>query len=168
MADTPAQYKSPLTAQQVDAALTKLAGNDIADFVTKADLLQLVYPVGSIYISTNNVSPQTFLGGTWTQIQGRFLLAASSSYAAGSTGGEAAHKLTQAELPNYSLPVTNGSDLVYSKNGSTEGAHVQTQSSGWGIPNWEAKTVTVASGGSGQSHNNMPPYLAVYMWKRTK
>ena len=79
MADTPAQYKSALTAQQVDAALTKLAGNDIADFVTKADLLQLVYPVGSIYISTNNVSPQTFLGGTWTQIQDRFLLAASST-----------------------------------------------------------------------------------------
>lgn len=126
------------------------------------------WPIGSIYMSVNSTSPASLFGGTWEKLSNTFLLAASSSYPAGSTGGEFTHKLTQSELPNYSLSVTNGSNVIRSKTGNTADAHVQTQSSGWGIPNWESKTVTVASGGSGEAHNNMPPYLAVYMWKRTK
>ena len=39
-------------------------------------LVDIIYPVGSIYMSTNNASPATLFGGSWTQIQGRFLLAA--------------------------------------------------------------------------------------------
>lgn len=126
------------------------------------------WPVGSIYITVSNTSPAALFGGTWERISERFLLGASSSYPAGGTGGEFTHKLTQSELPNYSLSVTNGSNVIRSKTGNTADAYVQTQSGGWGIPNWEAKTVTVASGGSGEAHNNMPPYLAVNMWKRTK
>lgn len=126
------------------------------------------WPIGSIYMTVSNTSPESLFGGTWERISERFLLGASSSYPAGSTGGESAHTLTQSELPNYSLSVTNGSNVIRSKTGNTADAYVQTQSGGWGIPNWESKTVTVASGGSGEAHNNMPPYLAVYMWKRTK
>ena len=126
------------------------------------------WPIGSIYITVSNTSPATLFGGTWERISERFLLGASSSYPAGGTGGEFTHKLTQNELPNYSLSVTNGSNVIRSKTGNSADAYVQTQSSGWGIPNWESKTVTVASGGSGEAHNNMPPYLAVNMWKRTK
>lgn len=126
------------------------------------------WPIGSIYMSVNSTSPASLFGGTWEKLSNTFLLAASSSYPAGSTGGEFTHKLTQSELPNYSLSVTNGSNVIRSKTGKTADAYVQTQPSGWGIPNWESKTVTVASGGSGEAHNNMPPYLAVYMWKRTK
>lgn len=126
------------------------------------------WPVGSIYMSVSSTSPATLFGGTWERIYERFLLGASSSYPAGGTGGEFTHKLTQSELPNYSLSVTNGSNVIRSKTGNIADAYVQTQSGGWGIPNWESKTVTVASGGSGEAHNNMPPYLAVYMWKRTK
>lgn len=126
------------------------------------------WPIGSIYITVSNTSPATLFGGTWERISERFLLGASSSYPAGGTGGEFTHKLTQSELPNYSLSVTNGSNVIRSKTGNYADAYVQTQSGGWGIPNWESKTVTVASGGSGEAHNNMPPYLAVNMWKRTK
>lgn len=126
------------------------------------------WPVGSIYITVSNTSPAALFGGTWERISERFLLGASSSYPAGGTGGEFAHTLTQSELPNYSLSVTNGSNVIRSKTGNSADAYVQTQSGGWGIPNWESKTVTVASGGSGKAHNNMPPYLAVNMWKRTK
>lgn len=126
------------------------------------------WPIGSIYMTVSNTSPESLFGGTWERISERFLLGASSSYPAGSTGGEFAHKLTQSELPNYSLSVANGSNVIRSKTGSSADAYVQTQSSGWGIPNWESKTVTVASGGSGKAHNNMPPYLSVWIWKRTK
>lgn len=126
------------------------------------------WPIGSIYMTVSNTSPESLFGGTWERISERFLLGASSSYPAGSTGGEFAHTLTQSELPNYSLPVANGSNVIRSKTGSYADAYVQTQSSGWGIPNWESKTVTVASGGSGKAHNNMPPYLSVWIWKRTK
>lgn len=126
------------------------------------------WPIGSIYMTVSNTSPESLFGGTWERISERFLLGASGSFPAGATGGEFAHTLTQSELPNYSLSVTNGSNVIRSKTGSSADAYVQTQSEGWGIPNWESKTVTVASGGSGKAHNNMPPYLAVYMWKRTK
>lgn len=126
------------------------------------------WPIGSIYMTVSNTSPGSLFGGTWERISERFLLGASSSYPAGSTGGESAHTLTQSELPNYSLSVANGSNVIRSKTGSSADAYVQTQSSGWGIPNWESKTVTVASGGSGAAHNNMPPYLSVWIWKRTK
>ena len=126
------------------------------------------WPIGSIYMTVSNTSPESLFGGTWERISERFLLGASGSFPAGATGGESAHTLTQSELPNYSLSVTNGSNVIRSKTGSSADAYVQTQSGGWGIPNWESKTVTVASGGSGKAHNNMPPYLAVYMWKRTK
>lgn len=126
------------------------------------------WPIGSIYMTVSNTSPESLFGGTWERISERFLLGASSSYPAGSTGGESAHTLTQSELPNYSLSVANGSNVIRSRTGSYADAYVQTQSSGWGIPNWESKTVTVASGGSGKAHNNMPPYLSVLIWKRTK
>lgn len=126
------------------------------------------WPIGSIYMSVSSTSPASLFGGTWERISDRFLFAASSSYPAGSTGGEFTHKLTQSELPDYSLSVANGSNVIRSKTGSSADAYVQTQSSGWGIPNWESKTVTVASGGSGAAHNNMPPYLSVWMWKRTR
>ena len=121
-----------------------------------------------ILIPWTRAETYKFMGGTWERISERFLLGASGSFPAGATGGESAHTLTQSELPNYSLSVTNGSNVIRSKTGSSADAYVQTQSGGWGIPNWESKTVTVASGGSGKAHNNMPPYLAVYMWKRTK
>lgn len=126
------------------------------------------WPVGSIYITVSNTSPAALFGGTWERISERFLLGASSSYPAGGTGGEFTHKLTQSELPNYSLSVTNGSNVIRSRTGNIADAYVQTQLGNWGIPNWESKTITVASGGSGEAHNNMPPYLAVNMWKRTK
>lgn len=119
-------------------------------------MLNFVYPVGSIYMSANNVSPQVFLGGTWQQIQGQFLLAASSSYPAGSTGGEAEHTLTNEELPKY----TNGQ--VYSGN-----TNANNVSSWLSVPEGTDMAYGALSLGGGQAHNNMPPYLAVYMWQRT-
>ena len=66
------------------------------------DLLNKVYPVGSIYMSVVNVSPASFLGGTWQAIeQGRMLMSAGSSWKVLTTGGNAYHTLTVAELPAH-------------------------------------------------------------------
>lgn len=127
-------------------------------YLTKASVLNLIYPVGSIYMSVNNVSPQNFLGGTWAKIEGRFLLSADSSHAAGSTGGEETHTLTVNEIPSHHHEIT-----IYQYDPSSS-AH-QAINSG-DVPTRYGSVSTSYAGG-GQPHNNMPPYLAVYMWKRT-
>jgi hypothetical protein len=125
--------------------------------VGEKSLLDLVYPVGSVYISMTATSPQELFGGSWQQLKDRFLLAAGE-YPAGSTGGEKEHTLTVAEMPAHSHTV---SGRVNGEAGSGDGA--------WDYSgNWpkEANGATAATGG-GEAHNNMPPYLAVYMCKRT-
>ena len=115
------------------------------------------YPVGSIYLSTSSTSPATLFGGTWQRIQDRFLLCAGSTYAAGKTGGEATHTLTVAEMPSHSHSFT-----MYSDN---YGESYYNRIPGNGSAG--ARSVTTTSNGGGAAHNNMPPYLSVYAWKRT-
>lgn len=64
-------------------------------------LVDIVYPVGSIYMSVNSVSPATLFGGTWQAISGRFLLAAGGNYSLGSTGGAATKTLTVENMPSH-------------------------------------------------------------------
>lgn len=125
-------------------------------------LIDMVYPVGSIYISVNNVSPQVFWGGVWTALGGQFLLGANTTYPAGTTGGEATHTLTTSEIPSHTHNIKFG-------GGDAEQTIVAgrsyVQSTRW----WwsDASDAIVQSSGGGSAHNNMPPYLSVYMWKRT-
>lgn len=130
--------------------------NDLINTPTGGGLSLLdVYPVGSVYISVSSTNPGTLFGGTWEQLQNRFLLGAGSLYSAGSTGGEATHKLTINEMPSHSHQTyfrysdgAGGGNWNYFDPGS----------------NYAANTTSV---GGSQPHNNMPPYLVVYMWKRT-
>lgn len=120
---------------------------------------QGAYPVGAIYLSVTNVNPATLFGGTWEAIGGRFLLGANSAYAAGSTGGESAHKLTTSEMPRHNHTLDN---YNVSAGNTTAYMTVQAQAK----VGYNGNVQTLYTGGDG-SHNNMPPYLAVYMWKRT-
>ena len=153
------------------------------------NLIDIVYPIGSIYMSMNDVSPAAFLGGTWERIQDRFLLSAGSSYAVGSTGGEATHTLSVAETPAHthtrgtmeiSGEIHSTHSLKYGWAGSGafasttayNGASVAGNSGNtwsgqvnfYASRNWTGATSSV---GGNTAHNNMPPYLTVYMWKRT-
>ena len=74
----------------------------IADLAANFTILDAIYPVGSIYLSTASTNPGTFLGGTWSRIQDRFLLGCSSTYPAGTTGGAATHRHDKGS------PKTNG------------------------------------------------------------
>ena len=123
-------------------------------------VLDMVYPVGSIYMSVNATSPSTLFGGTWEQIQDRFLLAAGNSYSAGATGGEATHTLTIDELPDH------GHTILYYDASGNQSFGYQFGSKGTRSGTPESSSGIGHTGGS-KAHNNMPPYLAVYMWKRT-
>lgn len=128
-------------------------------------ILEAVYPVGSIYISVNSTSPQTLFGGTWKAIQGKFLLGQSSAHTAGSTGGEETHTLTIGEMPEHTHPMYSGNAGGDSEWTPDEGAYLvdsvtQTKTTWWA-------RLGMSYAGGGNAHNNMPPYLAVYMWKRT-
>ena len=127
-------------------------------------VLDNVYPVGSIYMNVNSTNPGTLFGGTWEQIQGRFLLGMSSSYPAGSQGGESTHKLTTSEIPSHSHVALYGFDGAVDDFLGGSGADYGARPGSANATNYPYNT---SSTGGGQPHNNMPPYLSVYIWKRT-
>lgn len=118
---------------------------------------QGAYPVGAIYLSVNDTDPATLFGGTWERICGKFLLGADDTYAAGSTGGEAEHTLTIDEMPSHN----HGIDNYNTAGNTTPFLTVQAQ----GKIGFGSNIQTMYAGG-GKPHNNLPPYLSVYMWKR--
>jgi hypothetical protein len=119
------------------------------------------YPVGSIYMSVKSTSPASLFGGTWEQLKDRFLLGAGSSYSAGATGGSATHKLTVNEMPSHTHNLRRKTaESLSSGTGNAMEVLVNVAYTDDAI--YGAK----ATGGNA-AHNNMPPYLVVYMWKRT-
>lgn len=122
------------------------------------------YPVGAIYISTDATSPAELFGGTWEQIKDTFFLAAGDTYTAGSTGGEAEHTLTTTEMPYHShtILLNSASSVSYDAWDYSYGASKANRSY---YSQGPAEPIVGGAGGSG-AHNNMPPYLSVYAWKR--
>ena len=140
--------------------LTKPDVNDkvedtIAALAANFGILDAMYPIGTIYQSTKSTNPSTFLGGTWTALTGRVLVGAGTDFPAGTTGGEATHTLTVEEMPAHTHPSTKPNIIQNTATGP----------SAYGYLGDGSYTNSGTSGG-GAAHNNMPPYLAVYMWKR--
>ena len=210
--DTSALGDNSVTADKLGEDVTAVINN----------VLDKAWPVGAIYTSTVPTNPNSLFGfGTWEYIeQGRVLLSQGDSYNAGSTGGEATHKLTVSEIPSHTHSASTNSTGDHTHSGSvgstsltgsigtgsgTPGAFYMPDTSGIfgnagnrgtsyssGSVNSNgdrtqmitinathnhsvtvnsggahSHTVTIESTGSGSAHNNMQPYLSVYMWKRT-
>ena len=143
------------------------------DTPSLASVVDAVYPVGSVYISASDTSPAAIFGHSWEKIEGKLLLGANNSHVLGSVGGEETHKLSNEELPHLSA------NVVYhgGENAASSVAHV------WGnmvldemrsqryIPTDYKTTYSsihdyTLGFGSDKAHNNMPPYVAVNIWKR--
>lgn len=135
-----------------------------------AKIIDKVYPVGAIYISTASTSPASLFGGTWQPINNRFLYA-SGKYSAGSTGGSETHVLNVNEMPSHGKHIPYGGEST--SGGSAAGKFLAARAfdsygatgRGWNNLSSEYYPYTFDLGGN-RAHNNMPPYLVVYMWKR--
>jgi len=139
-----------------------------------------IYPVGSVYISVSNTNPGTLFGGTWEAISGKFLLAQDTNHAAGTTGGEENVTLTLNQMPQHNHAVTGG-DHSHTANFLEVRSRIYNQDSNDCARIYNASydtqgrittdngshSHTVSQVGANAPHNNMPPYLSVYMWKRT-
>ena len=144
-------------------------------------LINLVYPIGAIYISTVSTNPSSIIGGTWEQIEDKFLLAAGGSHAAGSSGGEETHVLSVNEMPVHKHDISINAVGDHQHDAYYKGDMAGGGSGGRVYPNpadgtWggavrpagaHTHSVNESNKGSGSAHNNMPPFLAVYVWKRT-
>ena len=130
---------------------------------TIANILNNVYPVGSIYTSVSNANPGLTFGGTWVAFgAGKTLVGVDTSDAdfntVQKTGGEKTHTLTINEMPSHNhdklklrWSTSTGANAVYGSNGSGSGSEYDTQ----------------AYQGGDQPHNNLQPYITVYFWLRT-
>ena len=117
------------------------------------------YPIGSICMFNTNIDPNKMYGGTWVRIKGKFILGADDkTYPLGSEGGEAKHTLTIAEMPSHS----HKADVCYDGTGWRDYSFVDT-----GHKSDELiSDRLIKNSGGGQPHNNMPPYVAFYIWAK--
>lgn len=167
-----------LTAGDVGALAVggTAADSSKLDGKTLSQLMLAIYPVGAVYVSVESTSPASLFGGTWEQIKGRFLLGTGAPEnnddgtspgdyveTPGSKSGEAEHALTESEMPEHDHNLIKigwgGNTSATIRN---EGAYLVYD------PDSEEplRSDYFGKAGGNQPHNNMPPYLAVYMWKR--
>lgn len=168
-----ANVSNTKSTSDTDVYSATYINNIISNKLNITDLISFVYPVGSIYMSVNNVSPATFMGGTWEQIKDRFLLSAGDTYSAGNTGGSATH--------SHSLSRNAGANFRKMGNKFIQGEKTlagvmqkEDESNVYWITEGNSdysadtpETAGVSLYGNTDATTNLPPYLAVYMWKRT-
>lgn len=186
------QYMAGVNIGWKNILATSLPSGAIS--ATDADL-DKIYPKGSIYMSTQNISPASFLGGEWTPLKDRFLLGAGNSYAVNAKGGykasqththgipalkgtaasEGGHQHTYYLPPNWSFKIGTGtkntvldepgSGLTAGYSTAKDGAHTHAVTTNASTTG-EFKVGTDGAAATA-TDGNMPPYLAVYMWERT-
>lgn len=145
-----------------------------------------IYPVGSIYMNVNNVNPNTLFGGTWVQLQDRFLIGAGNEYIAGEVGGSKYLQEHSHSIPSLSgstnwtgghshqigadkdgyYRVPGGCYTVHSSGVPGSGYQMWTSGNGDHSHTVTTNASNTGNAGSGNAEN-MPPYLPVYIWKRT-
>ena len=132
-----------------------------------ADILLAIYPVGAIYMSYVSTSPATLFGGTWSALEGKFLIGADGTYTAGSTGGSSTSTFTLNSYAHAQIMSNNTYGIVLNYIGATDWNANRTVAGAEGSTavanNYNATKVI----GTTENKSIIPPYIAVYMWERT-
>ena len=128
------------------------------------DLLDILYPVGSVYMSTSSTNPSSLFGGQWTQITGRFLYCANESRTTGGSNTTGSHVLTIDEIPSHNhnkatkwgtASYVYGYPDVWQYTGEVKNTGVDLRTGNTG-------------GDQGHTHpQNLPPWFSVYCWYRS-
>ena len=139
----------------IQAAVTQAVTQAVADAKVAA------HPVGSYYWSSESTDPSTLFGGTWERVKDRFVLAAGDSYAVGATGGEATHTLSYNEMPLHSHQQYVTANI--NSGGTATRKDYVTDTTGLSL----YPQCDTGMAGGGLPHNNMPPYIVAFCWKRT-
>ena len=161
------KYLGPVTDNKDLVTKEYVDNAAVGGGLTKQEIVDFIYPVGSLFISTTSTKPSAYLGGTWERWgQGRVPISVSDTDSdfntANKTGGEKNHTLLTDEMPSH----------LHAKGTlatSSAGAHEHSVSGTAASAGNHSHTISgsTASAGSGNAHNNMPPYITCYMWKRT-
>ena len=145
---------------------------DVSNASGTLTTLQAVYPVGSIYINAAvSTNPGTLLGfGTWVAFgTGRTMVGLDASQTEFDTleevGGAKTHTLTESELPSHYHLSGYGADATprHGTTGSLSSVRIDNDGNAFN----STSAAHTSSVGSGSAHNNLQPYIVVYMWKRT-
>jgi len=154
------------TLNNIDKSLKEIKKDNIESKIEfKKDLLEKVYPIGSYYWSSSDISPQTLFGGIWTKIKGRFLFASDGNHSVGYEDGEEKHYLTIDEMPSHSHGYQKfRCDNTYLFRGEDKSCNYYPYSKT--DFNFSENSSTTSEG-RGKAHNNMPPYITANCWRRT-
>ena len=125
------------------------------------NLLQVIYPVGSCYISFSATSPASIVGGSWSQIKSGLMMAIGSTGAAtsaGGTGGSRKIAVTQLPAHTHDMPGTNHGTTVKDQYGYYPVWIDNDKAS-----NWRTSPSSATGGGT----DYIPAHFSVYIWRRT-
>ena len=150
-------------------------------FLDEKDIVDLIYPVGSIYMSVKSTSPATLFGGTWVRWgNGRVPVGVDTSQTEFNSvekiGGEKTHTITEDEMPTHQHFADNNDgeekltgnvgNMGFSASSDEGASYCYTLNWGYRSRRTDTGIKTAASGGS-DPHNNLQPYITCYIWKRT-
>lgn len=143
------------------------SGKSINDIKSIDDIIDIIYPVGSIYISTVSTNPGTLFGvGTWTAFgAGKTLVGLDSGDTAFNTvektGGAKTHKLTVTEMPGHNHNIETTLNGAFAPGAPDRILRYGSASGSLPVSNYGSGNT-----GGGQAHNNLQPYIVTYFWKR--
>ena len=128
------------------------------------------YPVGCVYTSSVSTSPATLFGGTWTAIEGVFIVSkatAGTFSTAGATGGVESISLTSAQSGlqshNHNLYDAAGGSVNFAAYTAKDGGNVGASP----VTGYAATTAVNSELNATEAHSNLPPYKVFYQWERT-